>query len=255
MKALTVTVKNGIDYGKVISLNPANIIKYFNTAAGLARIYYDSDSGGKNIPATLFVVDKTKAQLDALIAAEDEITLLYANVINPGTGAVVPTTFNSKYIASLRDTSLMVNGTLNENAVELVYCYDILGEKILHVEGPVSSITYVKPTFLKAKMYSALLTQNGTAAPVATVLEDTVTGLVWARTGVGTYTLTKAGAFTVGKAIPVKAEQYYDKDGNRFVLTPTSVNVYTLETYAAADDQTLADSVLSNQYLHLEIYS
>lgn len=107
---------------------------------------------------------------------------------------------------------------------------------------------------VKPKKYTVLLTQTSTNHPVVTILEDTITGITVARTGVGTYTFTKAGAFVVGKAIPGKAEQFYDKDSNRFVITPTSVNVYTLQTYAAADDQVLADGVLSNQFLNLEIY-
>ena len=51
--------------------------------------------------------------------------------------------------------------------------------------------------------YTALLTQTGGAAPVATVLKNN-TGYTytWARTGGGTYTLTANGsAFTVNKTI------------------------------------------------------
>lgn len=102
--------------------------------------------------------------------------------------------------------------------------------------------------------YTALLTQSGTDAPLPTILEDTIGLPTWARAGVGTYTLTKTGFFVIGKSMPAKAEQYYDKDLNRFVLTPTSANLYTLETFAAADDQTLADGVLTNQYINIEVY-
>ena len=45
------------------------------------------------------------------------------------------------------------------------------------------------------KSYTALLTQSGGDAPVATVLRnDTGQVLTWARTGVGTYTLTSSVA-------------------------------------------------------------
>ncbi len=45
------------------------------------------------------------------------------------------------------------------------------------------------------KSYAALLTQSGGDAPVATVLRnDTGQVLTWARTGVGTYTLTSSVA-------------------------------------------------------------
>jgi hypothetical protein len=49
-------------------------------------------------------------------------------------------------------------------------------------------------------VYTALLTQSGTDAPVATVLENTLGGtVVWARSGVGTYSATLADAFTENK--------------------------------------------------------
>lgn len=103
-------------------------------------------------------------------------------------------------------------------------------------------------------VYTCTLTQVGEADPVASVLEDTIGSPVWARTDVGTYTLTKTGAFIVGKSVPKKEEQYYDKDLNRFTLTPTSIDAYTLKTYAAVDDQTLADGVLVDQYINIEVY-
>ena len=51
--------------------------------------------------------------------------------------------------------------------------------------------------------YTALLTQAGAAAPVATVLKNN-TGYTytWARTGAGTYTITASGnAFTSNKTL------------------------------------------------------
>lgn len=53
------------------------------------------------------------------------------------------------------------------------------------------------PTYLR---YVALLTQTGTDAPVATVLENTLGGtVVWSYSAVGTYLATLAGAFTENK--------------------------------------------------------
>ena len=50
------------------------------------------------------------------------------------------------------------------------------------------------------KVYRALLTQSGTDAPVATVLENTLGGdIVWTRSNVGSYTGTLANAFTQNK--------------------------------------------------------
>lgn len=53
------------------------------------------------------------------------------------------------------------------------------------------------PTYAR---YVALLSQTGTDAPVATVLENTLGGtVVWTRNDVGDYTGTLAGVFVVGK--------------------------------------------------------
>jgi len=51
-------------------------------------------------------------------------------------------------------------------------------------------------------VYTATLTQAGTAAPVANVLQNTLGGtVVWARIGVGAYTATLNGAFILNKTV------------------------------------------------------
>ena len=52
-------------------------------------------------------------------------------------------------------------------------------------------------------LYAALLTQTGTAAPVATILQNTTGGTItWTRTGTGEYTATIANAlFTLNKTL------------------------------------------------------
>lgn len=50
------------------------------------------------------------------------------------------------------------------------------------------------------KSYVAIITQEDTAAPIATVFENTLGGtLVWARIDVGEYSATLAGAFVENK--------------------------------------------------------
>ena len=50
------------------------------------------------------------------------------------------------------------------------------------------------------KVYTALLTQSGTDAPVATVLENTLGGVpVWSYISTGTYRMTLTSAFTADK--------------------------------------------------------
>jgi hypothetical protein len=55
---------------------------------------------------------------------------------------------------------------------------------------------------LPYKRYVALLTQTGTNAPVATVIENTLGGtVVWSRLTDGVYVATLAGAMTVDKTM------------------------------------------------------
>ena len=56
--------------------------------------------------------------------------------------------------------------------------------------------TIPEPTY---KVYTALLTQSGTDAPVATVLENTLGDIVWSYVDVGYYVGTLLGAFTENK--------------------------------------------------------
>lgn len=104
------------------------------------------------------------------------------------------------------------------------------------------------------KYYTAFLTQTGTNAPTATVLKDDFAVPVWAYSAVGIYTLTKVGAFTTNKTVPTKIEVYVDNDGNKFTLERTSADVMTLKTYAAVDTTVLANGVLVNQLVNIEVY-
>jgi len=105
------------------------------------------------------------------------------------------------------------------------------------------------------KHYCGLVSQTGTNTPVIAILNDDINGIVLSRLAVGTYAFTKAGAFTTGKTIPNKQEDYIDSSGNLFQMIPTSADVMTLKTYAAANTSVLADSVLVNQFIDIEIFS
>lgn len=80
------------------------------------------------------------------------------------------------------------------------------------------------------KVYDARLTQTGTNAPTATVLENTLGGtLVWTRNLAGSYIGTLAGAFTV----------------NKTTLTPNGF-LYVNSSALPADDDILAGAELDS---------
>lgn len=105
------------------------------------------------------------------------------------------------------------------------------------------------------KVYKAYMTQGGTSNPGTTLVKNSLSGApAFARTGVGTFTITLAGAFTVGKTfvnglqrlLPIAAEdrQIY------FVLT--SINVITFTTFQGG---VAADGVIDAAIdLSIEVY-
>lgn len=82
--------------------------------------------------------------------------------------------------------------------------------------------TYVAATEVARpyKVYTALLAQSGTSAPVATVLENTLGGtIVWTRSTPGVYTGTLVGAFVTNKTF-INAKTLFDDSG-----VPIKINV------------------------------
>jgi hypothetical protein len=85
-----------------------------------------------------------------------------------------------------------------------------------------------------AKKYVALLTQTGTNAPTATVLDNTLGGtLVWSYDGVGTYIGTLTGAFTLDKTSVLISGVYKGsvvglrKNNNTVQITTTATSTNT----------------------------
>lgn len=104
-------------------------------------------------------------------------------------------------------------------------------------------------------LYTAFISQTGTNSPtVSSLLKDDISSPIWSYSAVGIFLLTKTGAFTVNKTVPSSIVEGYDVAGNRFTLERTSADVMTLKTYAVADTTVLANGVITNQYINIEIY-
>jgi hypothetical protein len=79
------------------------------------------------------------------------------------------------------------------------------------------------------KVYTALLSQSGTNAPVATVLENTLGGtVVWAYSSTGSYSATLAGAFPANKLFFIVQQDAFYNNGpqlyNQKIRSFTRVN-------------------------------
>ena len=102
------------------------------------------------------------------------------------------------------------------------------------------------------KVYTALLTQTGTNAPVATVLENTIGDIVWSYFTLATYKATLNGAFLENKvAVQGSANRTIDSllsgsrlDNNTIIVTST-----TISTDTPANDK------FSNSFVEIRIYN
>lgn len=98
--------------------------------------------------------------------------------------------------------------------------------------------------------YVALLTQSGTDAPTATVLENTLGGsVVWARSDVGVYTGTLVGAFTLNKTAIFTSPSVTD---SLVFSARTSADVVTLTTSDV--DGTILDALLLATPIEIRVF-
>ena len=121
------------------------------------------------------------------------------------------------------------------------------------------TISDVKPP----KVYKALLSQSGTDAPTAIVLENTLGGeVVWGRAGVGTYEGTLAGAFAEGKTFTFMSHSNSGAGANNDFLIydfyRSNSNVVTIEVYdidLSTDTEAPIDEFINGTSILIEVYS
>jgi len=159
-----------------------------------------------------------KGQLDAATPYQTPTDLLTAIKTVDGTGSGLDADFidgldSSRFIRS--DDNDIATGDLtftgdnyfqgditiaNADGIEMT------GRQISGLQDGSNPTDAVNKSQLDAtrpyKVYTALITQTGTADPTAEVLENTLGGVpLWERTGVGNYTATLVGVFTLDKTI------------------------------------------------------
>ena len=115
---------------------------------------------------------------------------------------------------------------------------------------------YRLPEYIKAvkpyKSYVALLNQESTNAPVATVLENNLGGtVVWSRTNTGEYKATLTGAFGNAKtAVFMSVTSGGAGDTVQHVSTTDDVI-----GIASFDSGGLSDDLLANTSIEIRVYN
>jgi hypothetical protein len=97
--------------------------------------------------------------------------------------------------------------------------------------------------------YTALLTQTGTSAPVATVLENTIGTITITRSGTGEYTITSSGLFTLNKTTfditPIQG----------FIKQSALSNINTIVFETRSTSNVASDELLASKKLEIRVYN
>jgi hypothetical protein len=103
-------------------------------------------------------------------------------------------------------------------------------------------------------VYTALLTQTETNAPVATVLENTLGGTPsFGYSAAGQYTITLSEAFTANKTIAYAPNYYISGDAPniRTTIERASSSMYYIYSF---DGGAPGDGVLSGAFVEIRVY-
>ena len=101
------------------------------------------------------------------------------------------------------------------------------------------------------KVYTALLTQTGTSAPTATVLENTLGAtIVWTRSNVGIYVGTLSGVFTANKTY---TSNTFGSFSGFAQFSSSSVN--TVNINSTNSSGSLTDGLINGNSIEIRVYN
>lgn len=106
------------------------------------------------------------------------------------------------------------------------------------------------------KVYTALLSQSGTSAPTAIVLENTLGGtVVWSRSSTGIYHATLSGAFITNKTI-CQTSSTYGGLSNYGMVIPRITGTNFIEIISILPDTKIpTDGLLSSAPIEIKVYT
>lgn len=105
------------------------------------------------------------------------------------------------------------------------------------------------------KVYTALLTQTGTNAPTAIILQNTLGILSYSYDGVGLYTIVSFGLFTLNKTGILKGSVTNNSDPSfegSFTTLVSDTNTITLRT--ASSSLSLSNDCMLDTLIEIRVY-
>jgi hypothetical protein len=200
-------------------------------------------------------------------------SLKHGNTWDTSAVTTTPTSLNGHILIDDTDEFSLRNGWFSDTTVsKLVWgadtSYDNGTEIVLDTNGTtVSSLAGNGDAYVTVdnngllgyaaspssyKVYTALLTQSDTNAPIPTILENTLSGTpVWSYTDAGEYVITLTGEFTPGKTfITITVTSvgliYFP------IIVPIDVDTIRLVTYD--DNMTFANDLLYATSFEIRVY-
>lgn len=154
------------------------------------------------------------------------------NTIDRGAGVISATSYSGG--ATLTGTPTAPTATAGTNTTQI------------------ATTAFVQSATRPYKVYTALISQTGTSAPTAIVLENTLGGtVVWTRTASGQYLATLSGAFTVDKTVPIISATSVSY---MFASKPNSINNLVVHT-ALESTGGFGDGYLVNTPIEIRVYN
>ena len=131
--------------------------------------------------------------------------------------------------------------------------------QIDNIKSYFSSVFAPLPNY---KIYKVLMTQSGTDAPTATILENTLGDIVWERDVTGIYLGTLTGVFTTSKLFlpnPNASGSFILRDTSfnstgTYSINRRNDNILELRSYRISGG-TLSDEILNNAPIEIIVYN
>jgi hypothetical protein len=216
------TIRNSGNRGGILGATGPESYDVYLEAGKAPRTTFESFDNGTSSAPNLFIGNNTQVELRGMLPSTTIVSASTTTFRRDNTGL----TFGE-------DTTLarLSSGVMGVNGTALA-------------------------TASTTKVYRALLTQSGTSAPVATVLENTLGGtVVWTRDSTGVYTGTLASAFTANKTM-LFCGSGQTSDGWSVsvlagLLNPTTS---TIRVFTNSADQNPLDDELANTSIEVLVY-
>lgn len=102
------------------------------------------------------------------------------------------------------------------------------------------------------KVYTALLTQTGTDAPVAIVLENTLGEITFGYISVGSYEVISDGLFVLNKTAWLSSQNYINIGNEITYINYGDANTLYIDTI---EDTTGTNGMLVNSTIEIRVYN